>query len=125
MVKREVKSCKFHVVWIPKYRKNFLKGLIKFWVEKSIREEANKINVVIENIEVMPDHVHLFISIKPQDSISNVVQKLKGFSSHETRKRLNLYKYKGFWTNGFYCESVGHISEITIKKYIDSQWEHK
>jgi len=125
MVKRKVKSCKFHIVWTPKYRKNFVKGLIKFWVEKSLNEEAIKLGIEIEEMEVMPDHVHLFVSIKPQDSVSNVVQKLKGFSSYTTRKHLNLSKkYKHLWGDGYFCESVGHISESTVRKYINEQWKH-
>lgn len=75
-------------------------------------------------MEVMPDHVHLFISIPITLSISKVVQQLKGYSSYITRKQLKLYKYKGFWSSGYFCESVGHISQDTIKKYIDKQWKH-
>ena len=75
-------------------------------------------------MEVMPDHVHLFLSIKPFQNISDIVKQLKGYSSFMTRKKLNLYRYKGFWGRSYFCESVGHISENTIKKYIDTQWQH-
>ena len=75
-------------------------------------------------MEVMPDHVHLFISIKLSQCISNIVKELKGYSSYMTRKKLNLSRYKCFWGNSYFCESVGHISESTVKAYIDNQWKH-
>lgn len=120
--KREIKSSKYHVVWTPKYRKKFLYGLIKYYVEKSIKYKSLELNIRIEKMEIMPDHVHLFLSIPVTISISKVIQQLKGYSSYETRKHLKLYKYKYFWSNGYFCESVGCISEETIKKYIDNQW---
>ena len=123
-MKREVKTSKYHIVWTPKYRRSFLKGLIKQNVEKSLLAKAEKLDVKIENMEIMPDHVHVFISIKPSQCISDIVRHLKGYSSYITRKNLNLYRYKGFWCNSYFCESVGHISERTIKKYIDNQWKH-
>ncbi len=123
-MKRKIKTSKYHVVWTPKYRKNFLKGLIKYYVEKSLKYKSIQLGINIEKMEIMPDHVHLFISIKPIHSISDIVRELKGYSSYETRKQLNLYKYKGFWGKGYFCESVGHISENVIKKYIDDQWIH-
>lgn len=122
--KREIKSSKYHVVWTPKYRKNFLRGSIKYYVEKSLKAKASELNVQIQNMKIMPDHVHLFIKIPITISIANVVHQLKGYSSYYTRKAMNLYKYKGFWSNGYFCESVGHISQETIKKYIDNQWKH-
>lgn len=124
MTKREIKSSKYHLVWTPKYRKNFLCGLIKYHVEKSLKFKASELKVEIKNMEIMPDHVHLFVSIPVTLSISKVVHQLKGYSSYQTRKILNLYKYKGFWSSGYFCESVGHISESVIRKYIDNQRKH-
>ena len=119
---KKVKSSKYHVVWTTKYRKPFLYGLIKYNVEKSIKYKSSKLNIKIEKMEIMPEHVHLFIEIPVTIPISKVVQELKGYSSYKTRKILNLYKYKKFWSRGYYCESVGCMSENIIKKYIDNQW---
>lgn len=124
MVNREIRSSKYHVVWIPKFRKAFLKGKIKDLVEESLIEKSCKLNVEIIKLQVMPDHVHLFISIPVTLSICYVIRNLKGYSSYYVRKNLNLYKYKFFWGKGYFCESVGQISESTIKKYIDNQWRH-
>jgi len=121
--KRSVKTSKYHVTFVPKYRKSFLKGLIKYWVERSIKEKCLDLDVDLEKIEVMYDHVHLFINIPVYKSISDIVGQIKGYSSYNTRKKLKLYRYRNFWGKGYFCESVGHISEQTIKKYIDDQWK--
>ena len=120
-----VKKYSYHVVWITKFGKKFLYGSIEKMVRFSIIKKAESLKVNIEEIEIIPEHVHLFLTIKPTDSVSNIIRELKGFSSYKTRKELSLTeKYKYFWGKGYYCESIGHISEKTIKKYINNQWEN-
>lgn len=122
---KQIKSCKYHIVWIPKYRKSFLKGEIKKYVEYAIEKKCNELKIELVKMQVMPDHIHLFISIPVDISISYSIQHLKGFSAFYTRKRLpNLKKYKSLWCHGYFCESIGHISEKTIKLYIDNQWKN-
>lgn len=75
-------------------------------------------------MQIMPDHVHLFIQIPITLAIFKIVQLLKGYSSFYVRRRLPLYKYKGFWGKEYFCESIGHISQETINKYITNQWKH-
>lgn len=72
----------------------------------------------------MPDHVHLFIKCTPNHKISDIVKQLKGYSSYVLRKAFPIYrtKYKSLWAPSYYCETIGHISENTIKKYINDQW---
>lgn len=119
-----MKYCKYHIIWITKYRKKYLYGKIKSCINKYLFIKAKQLNIVIENLEIMPEHIHLFISIPTTICISKVVSELKGYSSYYTRKKLNLYNYKYFWSKGYFCESVGHISEKTIKNYINNQWAH-
>lgn len=119
-----MKISKYHITWTTKYRKKYLIGLIKKTLEKILIYKAKDININIEKYEIMPDHIHLFISIKSTDNISNIVKLLKGYSSFEIRKELKLHNYKSFWGRGYFCESIGHISEKIIKKYIDNQWMH-
>ena len=74
----------------------------------------------------MPDHIHLFIKCTTQHNISEIVKHLKGYTSFKVREKYPQYrKYKHFWSRSYYCESIGHISEDTVKKYIDDQWLHK
>lgn len=70
----------------------------------------------------MPDHIHLFIKSKPDITISYIVKHLKGYSSYMLRKQFpSLTKYKSLWTNSYFVETIGLISEKTIRKYIEMQ----
>ena len=72
----------------------------------------------------MPDHIHLFIKCTPNHRVSDIVRHLKGYSSYKLRSEYPKYRkqYKWLCAPSYYCESVGHISEHTVKKYIDDQW---
>lgn len=71
----------------------------------------------------MPDHVHLFIKTKPTDSPHNIVKHLKGMTSKLLREEFPILNKRAptLWTRSYYCESIGHISESTITKYIEDQ----
>lgn len=78
---------------------------------------------VIENMEIMPDHIHIFIKATPSDSISHIVSQLKGYTSFILRSEFETIRKRlpSLWTRSFYVETIGHISESVIKKYIDDQ----
>ena len=112
----------YHIIFCPKYRRSILIGNFKLLIEKYLFEKAMSINIKIEKYEIMPDHIHLFIKCNPEHNISNVVKMLKGYTSFKLREEYPIYrKYKNFWSRGYYCESIGHISEHTIIKYIEDQ----
>lgn len=115
----------YHLVWTPKYRKSILKGNFKYIIQKALYKKALNLKVSIKELEIMPDHVHLFIKCKPTHKICNIVKHLKGYSSYMLRKIYPKYKvlYKHFWSSSYYCETVGCISEKTIRKYINNQWK--
>ena len=71
----------------------------------------------------MPDHIHLFIKCKTTTTpISKIIGHIKGFSSYTIRKKFpKLKKYKAFWSNSYFVESIGNMSELTIRKYIQNQ----
>lgn len=71
----------------------------------------------------MPDHVHLFVKSDPRNSPHFIVQQFKGHTSRVLREEFPSLKSRlpSLWTRSYYCESVGHISEETIKKYIEDQ----
>jgi putative transposase len=85
--------------------------------------KSKEIEIDIEKMEIMPDHVHLFIKADPTASPHWIVQQLKGYTSHEMRNEFPELKSRlpSLWTRSYYCESVGHISEATIKRYIEEQ----
>jgi putative transposase len=78
---------------------------------------------MVEQMEVMPDHVHLFIKAKPTDSPHYIVQQFKGYTSLKLRQEFPWLKSRlpTLWTRSYYCESVGHMSEEVIKRYIEDQ----
>lgn len=113
----------YHLIWCPKYRKKVLVGDIEKRFKELLFKKAKEINVSIENIEIMPDHVHLFVKTKPNLAPQFVVAQFKGYTSHELRSEFSTLRTRlpTLWTRSYYCESVGHISEKTVKKYIEEQ----
>ena len=117
-----VSNISYHIVWIPKYRKHILVGEIKKELIKIFKIIEEKINI---NFEIMSDHIHLFVKGNQNITISNIVKYLKGYSSYELRKKfIFLKKYKSLWTPSYFCETIGHISEDVVKKYIENQNNH-
>lgn len=113
----------YHIIWCPKYRKKVLVGDIEKRLKELLLQKAKENDWQIDNMEVMPDHVHIFIKTTPSDSPALVAAQLKGFTSYQLRKEFTCLRSKlpTLWTRSYYAESVGHISEDTIKKYIDEQ----
>jgi putative transposase len=113
----------YHLIWCPKYRRQVLVDEIEKRLRELLKKKAKELKVEIDTMEIMPDHVHLFVKAKPTSSPHWLVQQFKGFSSHELRKEFPQLKSRlpTLWTRSYYCESVGHISEATIKKYIEEQ----
>ena len=115
----------YHIVWIPKYRKRVLKGAIASRLKELIQEcsDVNRWHVL--EINIMPDHIHILIRLRPDISISKAVQLLKGRSSKIIRKEFpslkEFYWGDNFWSEGFFVETVGQLSEEAIKKYIKNQ----
>jgi putative transposase len=113
----------YHIVWCPKYRRAILIGDVEKDLKELILKKAKDINVSIEKMEVMPDHIHLFVKSEPIDSPHWIVQQLKGYTSRILREKHKHLRTKlpTLWTRSYFCESVGHISEDTIIKYIEEQ----
>lgn len=113
----------YHIIWCPKYRRKVLKNQIKQRLTQLLQEKANQINVTIESIEVMPDHVHLFVKAGPTACPHWIIQQFKGYTSRKLREEFKELRTRlpTLWTRSYYIESVGHISENTVKKYIEEQ----
>ena len=99
-----------------------LVGDVENRLKELLYEKAEEIGVSIASLEVMPDHVHLFAKTKPINAPHYVVQQFKGYTSRFLRSEFpHLLKMPSLWTRSYYCESVGHISEKTVLKYIEEQ----
>ena len=112
----------FHVIFCTKYRRKVLIGEVENDLKIILNEQAEKNGFEIASLEVMPEHVHIFVKTDPTDSPHRVVQQFKGVSSRILReKHRSLKKLPTLWTRSYYIESVGHVSEKTIAKYIEDQ----
>ena len=113
----------FHIIFSPKYRKPVLTGNVENRLKEIFYDEADKMDVEIKALEIMPDHVHMFIEFDPRLMLHKVVKQFKGKSSHILREEFPFLKSSmpSLWTRSYFSCSVGHISEDSIKKYIESQ----
>ena len=119
--------CKYHIVFTPKYRRKTIHGQYRESIGQIIRQLCNYKGVEIIEGHLMPDHIHLLVSIPPKYSVSQFMGYLKGKSSLMIfDKHANLkYKFgnRHFWSEGYYVSTVG-LNEATIKKYIQEQEAH-
>ena len=121
--KTTVYNIGYHLIWCPKYRRKVLVGGVAERLRKLFLQKADEIHIKVVEMEIMPDHVHLFVKMPPTYSPHFIVQQLKGYTSRTIRKEFPFMKSRlpSLWTRSYYCESVGHISEETIRKYIEDQ----
>lgn len=119
-------DCKYHVVWIPKYRRKKLYGEKKKTVVRSIRKWARIRGIEIIEGRAMSDHVHLCLAIPPKYSVSSAIGLLKGKSASEVMsfgsKTSRMVRGRHFWARG-YCVSTVGLDEVTIREYIRNQQE--
>lgn len=113
----------YHLIWCPKYRRAVLVNQVAQRLRQLLLQKAAEIGVSIEQMEVMPDHVHLFIKSDPRNSPHYIIQQLKGYTSRLLRLEFGHLRTRlpTLWTRSYYIESVGHISESTARKYIEDQ----
>ena len=118
-----VYSCKYHVVWCPKYRRKVLVNGADERLKELIREVAAEHRADILELEVMPDHVHLLIEVDPQFGIHHLVRLLNGRSSRILRHEFPWLKSRlpTLWTNSYFVSTVGGAPLAVIKQYIENQ----
>jgi len=118
-----VYSCKYHVIWCPKYRRPVLVDAVEKRLKTLIRQQAGKYRADLLEMEVMPDHVHLLVGIDPQYGIHRLVKNIKGYSSRILRREfLSLRKrLPTLWTNRYCVLTVGGATLAIIKRYIENQ----
>jgi len=114
-----------HVVWTTKYRRPALTGEVATRVRDLIREICGQHEVTIMKGHVAKDHVHLFVSIPPQVTISRMIQWLKGKSSYKMLGEFpHLQKQfwgRHLWARGYFCCSSGNVTDDMIAEYIANQ----
>lgn len=118
-----VYSCKYHVVWCPKYRRPVLVNGVDGRLKDIIRETCTEIHAELIEMEVMPDHVHLLVEVDPQYGIHRAVRLIKGRSSRLLRDEYPWLKSRlpTLWTNSYFVSTVGGAPLKTVRQYIENQ----
>ncbi|MBI4320608.1 MAG: IS200/IS605 family transposase [Chloroflexi bacterium] len=116
-------SCKYHVVWCPKYRRRVLVEGVDVRLKAILEEVAKDTRSEILEMEVMPDHVHLLVEVDPQFGINALIKQMKGRSSFLLRQAfLRLAsRLPALWTNSYFVSTVGGAPLAVVKQYIESQ----
>jgi putative transposase len=120
-----VYSCKYHVIFCPKYRRTVLDRKVAARLKQIIRDIALERRVEILELEIMPDQVHILLEVDPQYGIHRVVKQIKGRSSGLLRQEFPWLKSRipTLWTNSYFVSTVGGAPLAVIKQYIANQKE--
>lgn len=118
-----VYSCKYHVVWCPKYRRKVLIDGVDVRLKELIEEICHEFRIDIIEIEIMPDHVHLLMEVDPQFGIHKAVKLIKGRTSRILRQecRWLCSRLPSLWTNSYFVSTVGGAPLSVIQQYIENQ----
>ena len=117
-------ECKYHVVFIPKYRKKVLYGEVRRYLGSIFKELVKQKEGAIEEGHLMADHVHMLLSIPPKIAVCKVVGYLKGKSAIQIARKFGgktrNFTGESFWARGYYVSTVGKDEEL-VREYIRTQ----
>ncbi len=120
-----VYDIKYHLVWITKYRKPVLQGEVAERVRELVREQCKTMDIEIISGHVSKDHIHLLVSVPSHHSVSKVMQKIKGKTSHKMLMEFKTLQRKFWgrhlWARGYFAASSGNVTDEVIMKYIEEQ----
>ena len=116
----------YHIIWCPKFRFSVLHDNVDVTLKKILQEICDKYKYHIKALEVMPDHIHIFVDVPQTVAPCDVARTLKSISAIELFKAYpqlkRFYAKCGvLWSRGYFISTVGHISEATVIKYIEEQ----
>ena len=116
-------SCKYHVVFCPKYRRKVLVDGVDARFEEIARETAAELGFDILEMEIMPDHAHLLLEVDPQFGIHKAVKRIKGRTSRILREEFPTLRSRlpTLWTNSYFVSTVGGAPLEAVKRYIENQ----
>jgi putative transposase len=116
-------SLKYHIVWCPKYRRAVLVEAVADRLKSLLAEKSDELGMEIQALEVMPDHVHIFVESDPTRCVAEIVNRLKGYTSRVLRAEFPSPRSRlpTLWSRSYYAGSIGHVSAATIQRYIAEQ----
>ncbi|MGY2894848.1 IS200/IS605 family transposase [Deinococcus sp. UYEF24] len=121
--KNVVYSCKYHVVWTPKYRRSVLIDGVDERLKTIIADLCAETDSELLALEIMPDHVHVLVEVDPQFGIHQFAKLAKGRSSRLLRQEFSWLKSRlpTLWTNSYFVSTVGGAPLSVIKQYVEQQ----
>jgi putative transposase len=116
-------SLKYHLVFCPKYRKPVLQGPVAERLKTLLATKATELHVTLHTLEVMPDHVHMFVESDPGMAPAKLAAQFKGYTSRVLRQEFRHLRSQlpSLWSRSYYIGSVGYVSEATVRRYIENQ----
>ncbi len=118
-----VYSCKYHIIWCPKYRRKVLVGDVEIRLKELIQQIASELKVEIIEVETDKDHVHVLAEVDPQFGVNTFIRKLKGKTSRVLRDEFPHLRKRlpTLWTNSYFVSTVGGAPLAVVKQYIENQ----
>jgi len=114
----------YHFVWCPKYRRKLFIGELRNRLIDLINEKSKELSCKILQLEVMPDHIHMFIQGNPKLAPNLIIGQIKGFTSRILRDEFKqLLKMPTLWTRSYFVSTAGNVSSFVIEQYIEEQYE--
>lgn len=116
-------SLKYHIVWCPKYRLKVLVPPVDVRLKELIGQVAAEHGFLVHTLEVMPDHVHLFVEADPTRSIAEIVNRFKGATSRFLRQEFPHLRSRMpvLWSRSYFAGTVGAVTEGAVRRYIENQ----
>ena len=116
-------SLKYHLVFCPKYRKAVLTDAVAERLKTLLYAKAQELHATLHTLEVMPDHVHMFVESDPSVAPAKLAAQFKGYTSRLLRQEFRHLRSQlpSLWSRSYYIGSVGHVSEATVRRYIAHQ----
>lgn len=116
----------YHIIWCPKFRYSVLQNGIEDRIKEILFDICEKYQYKVKAMEVMPDYIHLFVDCPQTVAPCDIVRTLKAISAirlfqREPRLKQFYAKCGALWSSGYFISTVGHISEATVKQYIEEQ----
>ena len=116
-------NLKYHLIWCPRHRRKALTGKIAAGLEEILQDAARDNEFTVHALEIMPDHIHLFLECNPTWAPAGIAFAFKGRSSRLLRREFKelTTRLPTLWSRSYYCGTAGHVSEKTVKNYIAAQ----
>ena len=118
-----VYSCKYHIIFCPKYRKAILVNGIEARLEEILKSTTLELGCDLLEFEIMPDHVHILVDIPPDLGVKSYISRIKGKSARLLRQEFPSLKSRlpCLWTNSYFVSTIGGVTLEVVKQYIENQ----